>query len=230
MDILKDATPERYLEALRICLEAPELSGIVVILTHQTATEPARVAQALAPEIHKYAKPVLAVWMGGEDVAEGVRILKDGDVPVYDTPEQAVDTFMAMYYYTRNLELLQETPAQLPQELEVNHGQAQAYIQECLKRQSLRALGDRGQGHPGGVRHPGDAHHRGVLVPGGGADGPASGLPGGDEDPFPPDLSYKSEVGGVRIDLKNEAEVRAGLRGDHGRGPHPGHRRPRFWG
>ena len=43
---------------------------------------------------------------------------------------------MAMYYYTRNLQLLQETPAQLPQEIKVNHEEAQAYIQECLKRQS----------------------------------------------------------------------------------------------
>ena len=37
--------------------------------------------------------------------------------PPFDTPEEAVDTFMEMYSYTRNLELLQETPPQLPAEI-----------------------------------------------------------------------------------------------------------------
>ena len=207
VDILKDATPERYREALRICLEAPELSGIVVILTHQSATEPARVAQALAPEIHKYAKPVLAVWMGGEDVAEGVRILNDGDVPVYETPEQAVDTFMAMYSYTRNLELLQEIPAQLPQELEVNHGQAQAYIQECLKRQSSVLSEMEAKAILAAYGIP--------VTPITSASSSQAAVQAAKRLGYPvvmkihsPQITYKSEVGGVRIDLKNEAEVR----------------------
>ena len=49
--------------------------------------------------------------MGARDVAAGINILNEAGVPTVETPEEAVDTFMEMYSYTRNLELLQETPA-----------------------------------------------------------------------------------------------------------------------
>ena len=65
MDILGDATDERYLAALKVCLEVPELAGLVVIMTHQAMTDPDKIAQVMVPAIKKQAKPVLAVWMGG---------------------------------------------------------------------------------------------------------------------------------------------------------------------
>ena len=208
VDILGDANQERYLQAMHICLQAPELSGLVIILTHQTMTYPARVAQALVPEIKTHAKPVLAVWMGGEDVAEGVRILKDGGVPVYDTPEQAVDTFMAMYYYTRNLELLQETPAQLPQEIKVNHEEAQAYIQECLKRQS-HVLSE--------IEAKAILAAYGIPVtPTIAVSSPEAAVKTARRLGYPvvmkvhsPQVLHKTEVGGVRVGLKNDEEVTA---------------------
>ena len=208
VDILGDATHERYLQALQILLQAPELSGLVVILTHQAMTDPARVAQELVPEIKKYAKPVLAVWMGGEDVAEGVRLLNDGGVAVYETPEQAVDTFMAMYSYTRNLELLQQTPAQLPHELEVNHQQAQAYIQECLKRQS-HVLSE--------IEAKAILAAYGIPVtPTISASSAQAAAQAASHLGYPvvmkihsPQISHKTEVGGVKIGLKNEDDVKA---------------------
>jgi len=208
VDILGDATHERYLQALQILLQAPELSGLVVILTHQAMTDPARVAQELVPEIKKYAKPVLAVWMGGEDVAEGVRLLNDGGVAVYETPEQAVDTFMAMYSYTRNLELLQETPAQLPHELEVNHQQAQAYIQECLKRQS-HVLSE--------IEAKAILAAYGIPVtPTISASSAQAAAQAASHLGYPvvmkihsPQISHKTEVGGVKIGLKNKDDVNA---------------------
>ena len=55
----------------------------------------------------------------------GIRILNEAHIPTFATPEEAVDTFMHMYSYSRNLELLQETPPSLPHEIQVNRGQAQ---------------------------------------------------------------------------------------------------------
>lgn len=208
VDILGDATEERYLKALQVCLQAPELSGLVVIMTHQAMTDPTKIAEVMVPEIKKQGKPVLAVWMGGEDVAEGVLLLNDGGIPVYETPEQAIDTFMAMYSYTRNLELLQETPARLSQELEVNHHQAESYIKECLKRQSPVLT---------------EIEAKAILA--------AYGIPVTPTIPastaqtaahsaaylgFPvvmkihsPQISHKTDVGGVKVGLKNEDEVKA---------------------
>ena len=208
VDILGDATEERYLKALQVCLQAPELAGLVVILTHQAMTDPTRIAEAMVPEIKKQGKPVLAVWMGGEDVAEGMRILSDGGVPVYETPEQAIDTFMAMYSYTRNLELLQETPARLPRELEVNRQQAQAYIQECLKRQSEVLTEIEAKAILAAYGIP--------VTPTVSASSSQAAARSATQLGYPvvmkihsPQITHKTDVGGVKLGLKNEDEVRA---------------------
>jgi acetyltransferase len=208
VDILGDATHERYLQALQVCLKAPELNGLIVILTHQAMTDPVKIAQVIVPEVKKQAKPVLAVWMGGEDVVEGVNILSDGGIAVYETPEQAVDTFMAMYSYTRNLELLQETPAQLPHELQVNHQQAQAYIEECLKRQS-KVLSE--------IEAKAILAAYGFKVtPTISASSAQSAAQAASHLGYPvvmkihsPQISHKTEVGGVKVGLKSEEEVKA---------------------
>jgi acetyltransferase len=207
VDILGDATHERYLEALRVCLPAPELAGLVVILTHQAMTDPTKIAEVILPEIQKQGKPVLAVWMGGEDVTKGVRVLTDGGVPVYETPEQAVDTFMEMYSYTRNLELLQETPARLPRELEVNPSQAKSYIEACLKRQA-KALTE--------IETKAILAAYGIPVtPTISASTAQAAAQSASHLGYPvvmkihsPQISHKTEVGGVKVGLKNEDEVK----------------------
>ena len=208
MDILGDATEERYLKALQIGLQAPELFGLVVIMTHQAMTDSTKIAQVMVPEIKKQGKPVLAVWMGGEDVAEGVRILSDGGVPVYETPEQAIDTFMAMYSYTRNLEILQETPAQLPQEVEVKQQQARSYIDQCLKRQSKVLTEIEAKAILAAYGIP--------VTPTISASSPQAAAQSANRLGYPvvmkihsPEISHKTEVGGVKVGLQNEDEVKA---------------------
>ena len=85
-------------------MKAPELSGLVIILSPQALTNSTAVAKAVASEVQGQARPVFAVWMGGEEVAAGVKILNDAGIPTFETPEQAVDTFMEMYSYNRNLD------------------------------------------------------------------------------------------------------------------------------
>ena len=229
MDILGDATDERYLAGNAGLPGGPGTFRARGHLTHQAMTDPAKVAQALVPEIKKHAKPVLAVWMGGEDVAEGVRILNDGGVPVYETPEQAVDTFMAMYSYTRNLELLQETPAQLPHDLEVNHAAGPDL-------------------YPGVPEAPGPGAHemeaKAILAAYGipvtptiSASTPQAAAQAANHLGYPvvmkilsPQISHKTDVGGVRVGLKNEDGSQAAFERDHPGMPAPGCRRPRFWG
>jgi acetyltransferase len=112
IDMLGDAMAGHYKRAVELCLNDPEVDGIVIILTPQQMTDPADVARAIVELEHK--KPMLAVWMGGDDILEGRLILEKGRVPVYNTPEMAVKCFMLMYNYSKNLELLYETPATVP--------------------------------------------------------------------------------------------------------------------
>jgi acetyltransferase len=206
LDILGDATPERYARTVRICMEAPELSGLVIILSPQAETDSTGVAQAIAPEAKGKAKPVFAVWMGGQDVAEGVKILNDAGVPTFETPEPAVDTFMEMYFYSRHLELLQETPPRMPREITVNHKQARNFIDQCLARKAriLSELESKAILSAYGIpinstvaaSSARDAAHEAKNLG------------------FPvvlkinsPDIPHKSEAGGVCFNLHNEKEV-----------------------
>ena len=65
MDILGDAEPERYVEALEIAAKDPDIDGMLVILTPQGMTDPTQIAEQLRPFAKSAGKPVLASWMGG---------------------------------------------------------------------------------------------------------------------------------------------------------------------
>lgn len=118
VDILGDADAQRYARALEICLSQAGIDGALIILTPQAMTEPAETARQVVEAAAKLRKPVLASWMGAGQVEEGRRILRAGSVPCYDMPEEAIETFLTMYRYKRGIELLYETPEELPQQPE----------------------------------------------------------------------------------------------------------------
>ncbi|MFP3866596.1 MAG: GNAT family N-acetyltransferase [Desulfobacteraceae bacterium] len=132
INILRDATPERYTQTVHTVLEGSECSGLIIILSPQALTNPTEVAAALVREAKGQGRPIFAVWMGGEEVAPGIKILNQAGIPTFETPEAAVDTFMEMYSYSRHLSLLQETPPRQPVDLKVNAKQARAFMDQCL--------------------------------------------------------------------------------------------------
>lgn len=71
-------------------------------------------AEAVIDVAGSVKKPVLTSWMGGRDVAAARDRLRSRDVPTVDTPEQGVRAYMALHRYARNLELLYQTPEELP--------------------------------------------------------------------------------------------------------------------
>ncbi len=208
VDILGDAPPERYLAAVRGILAAPEVSGVLVLLSPQAMTDPTGVAQTLVPEIQKQAKPLFAVWMGAKDVAPAIRVLNEAGIPTFETPEEAVDTFMEMYSYTRNLELLQETPPRLPADLKVNTKQVRNFIDECFKRQTPLLTEVEAKAILSAYGIPVN-----LTVT---ASSAAAAAAAAKKLGFPvvakihsPEISHKSDVDGVRAFLKSEEEVAA---------------------
>ncbi len=114
IDLLGDAPPERFAKTLEVVLKDNEVDAVLVILTPQAMTD----ATATAHAVHQAAahgfKPVLSAWMGGAMVSEGVQLLNEAGVPTYTTPEKAVRAFMHLVSYARNLETLHETPRDIP--------------------------------------------------------------------------------------------------------------------
>jgi acetyltransferase len=119
VDVLGDATAERYANALDICLKDPSIDGALIILTPQAMTDSDNIARALVEKAKTQTKPILATWMGGELVRKGREILGEGKIPNYDTPEEAVNAFLYMYKYQNNITMLYETPEILPVEAKV---------------------------------------------------------------------------------------------------------------
>lgn len=206
VDISGDATPERYARAVRVCMEAQEFSGLAIILSPQPGTDAAAVARAIVPEVKGKARPVFAVWMGGPEVAEGVQILNEEGIPTFETPEAAVDTFMKMYSHSRHLELLQETPPRLPRELNVKADQARSFIEQCLAK-NARVLSEL---ESKAVLSAYGIPVNRTMAASSGADAASKAK----EIGFPvalkinsPDISHKSDSGGVVFNLQNEREV-----------------------
>jgi acetyltransferase len=110
VDILGDASPERYAKALEIAAKDPNSDGILVILTPQAMTDPTKTAAVLEPYAQSLGKPVIATWMGGDEVAPGEAILNKANIPTFPYPDTAARVFDYMAHYSENLRLLYETP------------------------------------------------------------------------------------------------------------------------
>jgi acetyltransferase len=135
IDILGDATPDRYRQVVETCVRDPDVQGILVLLTPQAMTDPTETARQLAPFGHTEGKPVLASWMGGTAVRPGRDILSTAGIPTFDSPEAATRAFLYMLQYRRNQELLYERPEALPENSAPND--------DCVRRilAAVRATG-----------------------------------------------------------------------------------------
>lgn len=110
IDILGDATPERYAKAVEIVANDPNTDGLLAILTPQAMTDPTRIAEQLTPYAKLEGKPILASWMGGAGVAAGEAILNHAGIPTFAYPDTAARVFHYMWQYSYNLRGLYETP------------------------------------------------------------------------------------------------------------------------
>jgi len=117
IDILGDAKADRYRAVVETCLNDDNVDGIIIIYTAQAVVEPVEVAKSLVELIRGQTyqnKAILVSFMGFGAVEEANRIFVENNIPTYSTPEQAIKTYEYMYQYKRNLELLYETPEELP--------------------------------------------------------------------------------------------------------------------
>jgi acetyltransferase len=110
IDILGDATPERYARAVEIVAKDPNTNGLLAVLTPQSMTDPTRIAEQLKPYAKLEGKPLLASWMGGAEVSAGIDILNRAGIPTFAYPDTAAKIFHYMWQYSYNLQGLYQTP------------------------------------------------------------------------------------------------------------------------
>jgi len=134
VDLLGDAGPERYAKAIEIVAKDPNTDGILAILSPQDMTDVLGTAKCLIPYAD-IGKPLLASWMGGEVVEEGMEVLSNAKIPTFVYPDSASKTFADMWRQNYALQMLYETP-EIREDLTDLHNRiekTEAIIQKALK-------------------------------------------------------------------------------------------------
>src|SRR3989304_4054991 len=90
IDVLGDADTGRYVMAVNICINDPNVHGIIIIYTPQGAANPEELAKAIADISKKSYKPIITVLMGGMKVEGAKKITLENNIPTYETPEEAI--------------------------------------------------------------------------------------------------------------------------------------------
>ncbi len=213
IDILGDATPERYAKAVEIVAKDPNTDGLLAVLTPQAMTDPTQIAEQLKPFAKLDGKPILASWMGGTGVAAGESILNRAGIPTFAYPDTAARVFHYMWQYTYSLRGLYETPV-----LPTDYDESAAAREEAAKtidaaRKAGRTLLT-------------EAESKQLLAAYGiptvetrVATSEKEALKAAKELGFPvvlklhsETITHKTDVGGVQLNLRNEDAVRRAYR------------------
>ena len=142
------ATPRRSAlpRPCEIVLADPDVDAVLVILTPQAMTDATGTARAVASGVGRGQKPVLAAWMGGHSVAEGMQRAGPGRHPhLRHAAKRPVRAFMHLVSYARNLEILHETPREISPSL-------LRWTAQRVRRACSDTVLSRGRRHPLGRR------------------------------------------------------------------------------
>ncbi len=212
VDLIGDAPPERYQQAIDICLADPDIDGAIVILTPQAMTRPTEVAEAVIQSAEKSKKPVMTSWMGGAQVAEASELFNSARIPNFSTLENAVDAFSYLARYNRNQRLLLQTPGRLSSEQEPpDTDGARLIIEGVLTEQRKILTEPESLAILTAFRIP--------TVRNAVAHSANEALIIAESIGFPiamkvlsTDISHKSDAGGVRLNINSAHEVRGAYR------------------
>ncbi len=207
VDILGDATPKRYQEAVTACLADAEVDGVLVLLTPQTLTEPVQTAEALVTLAKGNHKPLFACWMGASRVVEAQQVFADNGLPHFGSPETAVDAFSYLASYHHHQKLLMQVPGPLSRHDDPDTEGARLIIEGVLAE---------------GRKSLGTIEAKAILaafniptMQAVQARNPNEALMAAQMLGFPvvmkinsPDIGYKSDVDGVRLNISDAQSVR----------------------
>ena len=211
VDILGDARAKRFKQASKILLEDDGVDALLVILTPQGMTNPTRVARVIGELVTETRKPILAAWFGRESVRDGIKILVDSGIASYNTPEQAVRAFMTLVNYNRNLENLYETPRDFRIEFNADRESVKSgLVSLCTDKDVLLSEKDTKNllsGYGIQITNP-------IFAPDEDKAAEVAAMIG-----YPvvlkidsPDITHKTDVGGIILNLANEMEMRSAFR------------------
>jgi len=207
VDIIGDAPVPRYVDALKILFDAPEVDSILFIHAPTAIVQSREIAAAMAPVIQQASRPVLGCWLGGDALREARDIFSKAGIPTYETPEDAVNGFLQMVNYRRNQTQLMETPREQTSSQRHDLNRARDIIAGALAEGRALLSEPESKDLLEAYAVP-VVETRSVATPAEAAKtATAIGFPVALKI-LSPDITHKSDVGGVTLHLETEAAVR----------------------
>jgi acetyltransferase len=133
IDILGDASADLYRQVVKICIQAKEVDGLLIMSAPQALSDSSETALGLVDLIKNQPIPIITAWVGGADMQKGRDLFNQAGIATFDTPERAVRAFMDIYRFSQNIEMLQQIPSRFSRRLEFDRKSAKALIQTRLK-------------------------------------------------------------------------------------------------
>ncbi len=220
VDIIGDAPPERWEAATAAMLADPNVDALLALNCPTALASASEAAGALvtAFEQHRDAaryrrpKPVLSVWLGEETVASARRRLRAAGIGSYQGPSDGVRAFRDLTRWSEAQTALMRTPPRLPEGFSADVPAADAVIRGAADEgratlsedETKELLAAFGMPVTRTVRATLEdveekaaallADHRAVVV-----------------KILSPDITHKSDVGGVVLDVRSAADARAAM-------------------
>jgi acetyltransferase len=211
VDMIASANADSYRKVLELVRKDATVDGIVAIFVSPIMIDAYEVARAIAGAADGR-KPVLSVFMGKQRSVEGIEVLRENGVPDYRFPDQAATAMAAMCRYRA----MRDQPIGKEKTFEVDRAAAKRVISVARKAGRDDLLPSEVERLLAAYGFP--------MAPSRTAAGPAEAIAAAQEIGYPvvlkiasAKISHKSDVGGVKVDLRNADEVGAAYREMTGR-------------
>lgn len=212
IDVLGDADSERYRRAVQLCLDDPGMDGLIVMLTPQAMTDPEKIAKVVIEtwqsQKRSSRKPMLACWMGRTHVESSHHLFAEADIPSFHTPEPAVRAYAQLWQYHRNQQLLLETPDPLSDQAPARVEDARRLIQNALDQGRSRLSFMESKALLAAFHIPVAEAFTAIDADGAIKAAETLGYPVVMKIESP-EISHKSDVGGVELNLRTAVEVQS---------------------
>lgn len=212
VDMVGDAMGKLYEDAIKVIFDDRGVDALLILHVPTALVSTKEAATSVVEATRASRIPVFSCWLGHSNADNGRQILRDAGLPTYATPEDAVGAFMHTVQHQRNYSALLQVPASAPRDFAPQREQVQDLICDRLQ-------------HGVGMLNEMDA--KSVLAAYGVpivetevADGTDQALETAERMGYPvalkivsPQITHKSDVGGVVLNIDSEDELRGAIQG-----------------
>lgn len=205
VDVIGDATSERYKVVIEQAIKDPAVEGICVILTPQAMTDPENIADVVISSSKNTDKPLFGVFIGGQRVRQAIQKMKQTSIPCFTDPSVAINAYAKLINFSelKDREIKEETYIEIPKENIKNASK----ILEKMKEAGIYEIG--GEEAMQILSLYGFSFPERAL-----AKTPMEAVAIAERIGYPvvmkvssPHILHKTDVGGVKLNLTNEKAV-----------------------